>query len=108
MQRDTLDRFIALVQKTYSGCVLWHEIIEIIIADELESVKIRRRLYKDDAIKLLQEEINELNPNNPRRLAWDIMDIYTGALVKLDEARANKAKAKTESEDEDEDEEKVE
>ena len=42
MQRDTLDRFIAFVQKTYSGCVLWHEIIEIIIADELVALKHQR------------------------------------------------------------------
>ena len=65
MQRETLDRFIAFVQKTYSGCVLWHEIIEIIIADELEALKIRG--LNHDTMKLVQHEINELNPNNPRR-----------------------------------------
>ena len=97
MQRDTLDRFIAFVQKTHSGCVLWHEIIEIIIADELLAV--RSRGLDVAALELLRHEINKLNPNNPRRLAWDILDIHAGAMEKVEAARA-KTETETETESE--------
>ena len=88
MERDTLDRFIAFVQKTYAGCFLWHEILEIIIADELIAMKSRGN--DEASIELLRNEINGLNPNNPRRLAWDILDIHAGAKEKAE------AKAKAE------------
>ena len=52
---------------------------------------------KDKASKeLLRHEVNGLNPNNPRRLAWDILDIYVGATEKV----KDKAKAEAEAEDE--------
>ena len=92
MQRDTLDQFIAFVQKTYSGCVLWHEIIEIIIADELALIS---RVRDEDALELLRHEINELDPNNPRRLAWDILDIHAGAKEKAEARGRAKAEAET-------------
>ena len=92
MERDTLDRFIAFIQNTYDSASLWQEILEIIIADELISMKSRG--YNETSRELLRAEINELNPNNPRRLAWDIINIYAGVNKKT-EAWA-KAKAEIE------------
>ena len=96
MERDTLDRFIAFVQKSYAGCFLWYEILEIIIADELTALNSRGN--DEASMKLLRHEINGLDPNNPRRLAWDILDIHAGAEEKV-EAKA-KAKAEAEAETE--------
>ena len=62
MQQDTL---VNVLQAASFGLILWHDISELM--DVMNLV-----LRRDDTVEwnALMKELDKLDPNTPRRLAW--------------------------------------
>ena len=71
MSQDTLNKFVTVLQAVSFGLILWRDsaelLTEIVLVDILNDM---------DAREALREELEALDPNTPRGLAWQIIQAW--------------------------------
>ena len=68
MTQDTLNKFVTVFQAAYFGLILCDNIKRL-----AAEIALRERLNNEDELEAFMNALDELDPNTPRWLEWQII-----------------------------------
>ena len=71
MSQDTLNKFVTVFQAASFGLILWDNIKSLAVEIDLVA-----RLNNEDELEAFIGALDDLDPNTPRWLAWQIIKAW--------------------------------
>ena len=71
MSQDTLNKFVTVFQAASFGLILWDNIKSLAVAIALVA-----RLNNEDELEAFMDALDDLDPNTPRWLEWQIIKAW--------------------------------